>query len=677
MTRIAGDDRYETAEKVAALALITSGTDTMVLVNGTSTADAVAAGFIAAKKGWPMVLLPGSATGAGADAIDTYLALPGSAASFLIVGGPAVMPSSIDEYLIGEGVSAKDIRRVGGADRYHTSLLLNVHALTEGYFDGSKLALVSGEAPWDALASAGWAAVNGVHVQLTPTAGGNVFVATLASTLASLNLDATGTIQALTGISGYSGPVTKLFVIGGKAAVSEAARTGAMAAFATDLTSSLSGCTEGATSFTLSFSKRLSSTERGNMTRAVVAPLIELNGVALETADIAANYPAEIADGVYSIKLASTVLDEDDELEFATQVEGLSTISNSRSILGSTCEVVADTTGPSVSIRILNGEVDGGATDSDQVAFLVTSNEPLKTPSLVAGSVTVATSTPTSNDTALVATEVGSGGKTWILTAAAGEGELDGLAVANAGVAVTFDKSGFKDLNDNNPSLNVTVGIGLDDETAPVLSVASVKCAAVAGSNYAKMTAGNLVVTAKNYSTLGVNGNAYTLVVVNQRGLVSPTVSISDAKVITVTADIGYHKPNDVKTAFQNAWLENPLLGDWVVTAGTGALTATVAPARSTTGKSECVVTITSNEPFTMGDATTVAVNGIAQTMSFAATTPAADYSNLTTGMLTARVVTVTTSQVGTGVFTFATGNTGVNDMKGNDLATNLTFTVS
>jgi len=240
MTRLAGADRYETAKLIGAVTGITAASDSMLIVSGTSFADALSAGMLAAIKGWPIVLSsPSGLSDTAKEQISSYLALAGSAKSFVIVGGPAAVPDSIEDYLIStKSVAPANVRRIAGADRYQTNFLVNAEYVLVGGISGANLALVSGEAPWDALSAAGFALKTNTHIVLTPNAGGNLNVSTLAATLAAYNDAGYGTNQ-------------RVWVIGGRSAVSDAAKTGYVAASSTDLTSSLTCPTAGSTANTL------------------------------------------------------------------------------------------------------------------------------------------------------------------------------------------------------------------------------------------------------------------------------------------------------------------------------------------------------------------------------------------------------------------------------------------
>ena len=240
-TRLSGADRYATAAAVAAVPNIMTATDNLILVSGESWADGVSAAALSAETGWPIV--PMTKTGLNASSaatITTYLGITSSVKTFKIIGGDAALNiSAVEEYLINtKAVPVANIRRFAGSDRYQTSRLLNMWMKDDGNSGhaGNVVALVSGESPWDALASSGWSAVNNAHIQLTDKAGTNAAQATLATSLA-------GSAHAAATTGSTLGET--LNIIGGKNAVADSARTAFQAsASAGNLTSTLT-CAEG------------------------------------------------------------------------------------------------------------------------------------------------------------------------------------------------------------------------------------------------------------------------------------------------------------------------------------------------------------------------------------------------------------------------------------------------
>jgi len=251
IVRYSGDDRYATALDLAKRHPgLMDNLDRLVIVNGTGWADAMSVAPIAAKNGWPIALTGNGGLNETAKAfIDAYMAVPGSAKKFLLVGGSSVLPGSVEEYLVGTKlVSVANIDRRGGVDRYDTNLALQVYALPTaklGYnnsstFSGKYVAIASGTSPWDALSASSWAAkgdsTDSYHVLLSNPVAPSANVIGVA-----------GLIADLTKATANSWP-NKLFMLGGKSAVADSVKTGFIAAAqSTDIPAPVfGGCVDGA-----------------------------------------------------------------------------------------------------------------------------------------------------------------------------------------------------------------------------------------------------------------------------------------------------------------------------------------------------------------------------------------------------------------------------------------------
>ena len=154
--RIEGGDRYETAARVARLV----GGTNAYLVNGEAFADAVAASALAAHQGRPLLL---TTAGAVPPATQAFLA-EGLITTLRLVGGTAVIADEIEQ---GLATSIRDVSRVGGADRFETSLLLAEAGVLAGQ-DPTQLYLATGHDWPDALAAGPAAAVDEAVVLLVP-----------------------------------------------------------------------------------------------------------------------------------------------------------------------------------------------------------------------------------------------------------------------------------------------------------------------------------------------------------------------------------------------------------------------------------------------------------------------------------------------------------------------------
>ena len=643
VSRLAGADRYKTAALVNAEAGVMNAGDRLVLVNGSDGkwADALSVAAIAAKNGWPVVL---TNNGINADALGTikaYLALAGSVKQFLIVGGPAVMPLSIEETLVGLNVAPATIDRRGGLDRYQTNLLLNLYSLTSSYatlgaegkgsaFDGSKVALVSGEAPWDALAAGPWAATNTVHVALTNSASLNPQAAALAGAL-----------------SFVSNPGT-LYVIGGKNAVSSAARDAFVAgAKSTDITTGVSmSCAPADNEVYLTFpsaveyvspldgaTKIAFGTAEGGNT-ATIGKLFALNGVKDSVTgfiDTVSNSAITLGSGSKAYTELLITLDANlrsgDKVEFLGVTEtGTNAIANiNRNIAGASC-TAADTAKPTASVKFV---VKASALDSTKNVFdyaLVTLSEPISQKNLASGGFTAGTAVTDSTATlAALSSWVDTAGSQ-IFTAAASatlsaypiSSKLWKVSLSAASLAysdvtisatgVSLKKEAIVDLVGNGAA-NDSSAAPAKDATAPTSSVTSTTCT---GVSKASMSRGGLTLTA---AARGVAANSWKLTVVNSRGLIWPSIAIdSTAKTVTVTIDQGYHTGADIATAAANAGQKAPWVFSGTATAVTATLTDVTVLAANL-GYQSCASVVSFSEPVSVTAATaTVTVANVAST---------------------------------------------------------------
>ncbi|MDA2989197.1 MAG: cell wall-binding repeat-containing protein [Actinomycetota bacterium] len=587
--RIAGDNRYSTAAALSQTIGVQSASARLILANGAGWADALSAAALSAENGWPIVLTGnGGLNDEAKAAITAYLGLPGSSAKFLIVGGPAVMPTSVEEYLVGEGVAPADIDRRGGVDRYQTSLLLNLYMLNiaalggEGNaaaFVGTDVALVSGLSPWDALASSSWAALNNTHTLLvgsTLGASGTV----LAGALAAANLP------------------SNLKVIGGKSAVAESVKTTFIATTqSTNVVSSVSGCVDGSDTLTVTFVKRLTTAEGTDLTTfgAALQALFSLNGVKESTTSFISSIAAKTqvltgaARSQYTITLSSALVG-DDVVSFVGIPEGISAAWG-RSVGGFSCTVAEDTTAPSASIKVVT---DGSNLDH----ILLTASEAIDGSAVTASAIT-AGYTPGG---AVSASQMDSDGKVWKIVDAS-------PATLSATTVVTISKAAIVDLASTpNAALVDVSGTAATDSTPATSTFVLAQCEATAAASASKS---DLDVTAVATGTAGgVAGNGYKLVVTNQRGLLLPAVSVnSDAKTINVVADTGYHTAADVVTASKNAGLA----GTWTFAngagSGSGAITSTTG-VQLTGGTDSCYAILANSEPTALSSLA-LTVNGV------------------------------------------------------------------
>lgn len=143
MTRIAGDQRYDTAARISALVGIDT-THTVYLANGDATPDAVAISAFAAEQGNPILLteqdsLPPSTVQALIDL---------QASKVILLGGTTVIGASVENEL-----RAKySVQRWGGIDRYDTQNIIFKNLFTT-QFPQSPLYFTSGLVRQDDVSS--------------------------------------------------------------------------------------------------------------------------------------------------------------------------------------------------------------------------------------------------------------------------------------------------------------------------------------------------------------------------------------------------------------------------------------------------------------------------------------------------------------------------------------------
>lgn len=131
VTRIWGQDRYETATQIADQVAVQYGIDyskgqkfdNVVLASGNNWPDAISGAPLAHKFKSPILLLDSTPDLSNRtwDYINTHLNRNGH---IYILGGKGVIPQEFTDYLISMGFSASNILQIGGADRDETSLMI-------------------------------------------------------------------------------------------------------------------------------------------------------------------------------------------------------------------------------------------------------------------------------------------------------------------------------------------------------------------------------------------------------------------------------------------------------------------------------------------------------------------------------------------------------------------------
>lgn len=150
ISRLAGNDRYGTTVKIAEQLNVKTGTP-VVLVSGENYPDALAVSSVAAQRGWPILLVEKDGI---SKAVSEKLAGIKPERVYIIGLEEAIGKSVESQAAMFTGLAAEDIVRLGGDDRYLTSLT------AAEYFNlGSRTVFVAaGNNSPDALAGSVYAA---------------------------------------------------------------------------------------------------------------------------------------------------------------------------------------------------------------------------------------------------------------------------------------------------------------------------------------------------------------------------------------------------------------------------------------------------------------------------------------------------------------------------------------
>jgi len=623
----------------------------VILVGGDDARwpDALSAGPLAAQKGWPIIPVPGSGlSGTSKAMVDKYLTLSGSSNSYVIIGGPLAVPSSVEEYLINSLIPVANIRRVQGADRYQTNLQVNLYEFGEvgGTWNGQAIALTTGQAPWDAIAAAGWAGTKtgtAVHLTLTESTGLNANAATLIGATASL----------------ANGPAT-IYPLGGQAAIPSALVTAASTvANSVDITSSITaGCVEGSTTLEFTFSDVLDSTEQGIIDNSQIL----INSVAQSAAQPATDLQFLISSvGTTMTATLSSALANGDVVTYL----GITSAQNSsaaRAIAGASCTVANDVDGPTLEVIAPKG----GST------FFIKSDSKLEVLAAASAANGESTAAGTADATKLSVDDITIGGTTVVTHI-----EIDALNTGGtlfevkaysdnsstavslpAGMTISVDQSKVKDIAGNAGSGTATATVGAVSDTTKPTATAIYVCEQKGFSGAAlAATTTTPTFTAKATKDPGTTGNGYKVFIVNQRGLLIPTFAFdATAKTLTVTADVNYHTVADIKTAALNAGFDRFTIGGTVTS---NAVATSASGATMSGGNQHCLMAITPSEYLkaSSSSVTEVTVGG--------ATVTASAGESAANGSLAAYLDTVDSGTAGIYVsaesisITYITTNTG------------------
>ncbi len=175
ITRISGENRYETAAAISKRSYPTSGVPVVYVASGLDFADALAAAPAAAHQGGPL-LLTTRWTVPSATLAELKRLAP---QRIVVVGAGGAVGSSVSTAL----AAIAPTSRIGGADRFETSRMIADHA-----FDSAAVAyLATGLDFPDGLSAGAAAGAQDVPVVLVDGKAGRLDAATLA-TLGALNV---------------------------------------------------------------------------------------------------------------------------------------------------------------------------------------------------------------------------------------------------------------------------------------------------------------------------------------------------------------------------------------------------------------------------------------------------------------------------------------------------------
>lgn len=188
VNRLGGQDRYETAAKVAQDGWTSS--DYAIVANGEGYADALCAAPLAKEKNAPILLTAGNSL--NQNALNQLKDL--NVNHVIVVGGTGVVPESVLNEIKAQVPDVQDVQRLGGQDRYETSV-----KIAEKLGSTSKIVVASGEGYADALSAAPAAAIEEMPILLTRS----TILPDVTSNYITSNSE-----------------ITKTYVIGGTASVS-------------------------------------------------------------------------------------------------------------------------------------------------------------------------------------------------------------------------------------------------------------------------------------------------------------------------------------------------------------------------------------------------------------------------------------------------------------------------
>jgi len=168
-TRLAGDDRYATAARIAEETVrrldAAGGYDgTVFITTGANFPDALAASPLAQSSGWPILLVKSDTLGP-----DTASAMKAIHADTAIVLGSTTAVSASVETALKTDLGSDKVTRLAGSNRYSTAFTVAQYGMTKCGLGVSRIAITTGENFPDALAGGVMAGQSGTVLLLTPS----------------------------------------------------------------------------------------------------------------------------------------------------------------------------------------------------------------------------------------------------------------------------------------------------------------------------------------------------------------------------------------------------------------------------------------------------------------------------------------------------------------------------
>lgn len=164
ITRIFGQDRFQTSVAVAKQAFPGQQLQNVIIASGYNFPDALAVSPLAYKLHAP-ILLVGNSVSESQSSLDYVKESLAPSGTVTIVGGTAVVSEPIEEWLSNAGYK---VVRLGGKDRFDTNALINEQL---NVAVGTTVFIVNGYQFQDALAVSSAAAKNGFPILLSDPKG--------------------------------------------------------------------------------------------------------------------------------------------------------------------------------------------------------------------------------------------------------------------------------------------------------------------------------------------------------------------------------------------------------------------------------------------------------------------------------------------------------------------------